>query len=715
MIKKLNITILIVLTLTVGTLAFQNGYDLFQKALAKERAEGNLEEAIALYQKVIEDSKDESLAAKAQLRIGICYEKLGRKEAQKAFQKVIDNYPKQIDTVKMAQEKLAILAKAEAFVEKKETGIHIRQVLAGPELRYDGDLGSVSPDGRYISITDWKTGDLAIREVATGNKRNLTNKGTWKESSEFTLYSKWSPDGKKIVYDWWEKEGFIDLRITGLNNKEPHTIFQNEEILYAWPLAWYPNEDRVLIAFTKDNKEIQIALLSIEDGSIQILRKFRRNLGTAGVFISPDGRQIVYDKRKNEEFPEKDIFLFLIEETKEIPLVEHTANDEILGWSPDGKWILFRSDRLRSSDVWALRIADGKPKGDPEIIKKGAEDIHPLGFSLDGSFYYMSNRGMRNIYTLNFNPKTEEIEGKPAKMTLEIEGKNTHAEYSSDGKYLAYIYGGMDTGTNRSTLHMRSLEAGEERNIKLKFRALYPRWSYDQKSIFFTGIPEPGRWGIFRVDIQTGAITQVLPDQQSNKGNFLYTECSHKENTFYYIKEDAGSLEFFSQIYRYSLGKGEKEKVYQSPSNNMTLSLSPNDEWLAFTEIEVMDKEDFLDREVIIKVISAQGGEAEELYRFKKWGGGPPVDLGWTPDSRKVVFFKKKGNEKESWQLCRVPVEGDNIQEFDLDVVSPESPRFHPDGHQVVFSSRGFSKKYPEIWVMENFLPEETKDNPDEK
>ena len=106
--KKLSILIAI-LTLTTfsfGSLAPQNGYDQFQKALAKERGEGNLEEAIALYQKVIEESKDESLSAKAQFRIGICYEKLGREEAQKAFQKVIDNYPAQIETVKEAREKV---------------------------------------------------------------------------------------------------------------------------------------------------------------------------------------------------------------------------------------------------------------------------------------------------------------------------------------------------------------------------------------------------------------------------------------------------------------------------------------------------------------------------------------------------------------------------------------------------------------------------------
>jgi hypothetical protein len=43
------IFMLVLLCLTIGALSLQNGHDLFQKALAKERAEGNLEEAITLY------------------------------------------------------------------------------------------------------------------------------------------------------------------------------------------------------------------------------------------------------------------------------------------------------------------------------------------------------------------------------------------------------------------------------------------------------------------------------------------------------------------------------------------------------------------------------------------------------------------------------------------------------------------------------------------
>ncbi len=108
--KSVILTVVLLLfAFSFATLAVQNGYDLFQKALAKERAEGNLEEAITLYKKVIAEAKDEALAAKAQLRIGFCYEKLGLSEAQKAFQKVVDNYPSQTETVKVAKEKLSIL------------------------------------------------------------------------------------------------------------------------------------------------------------------------------------------------------------------------------------------------------------------------------------------------------------------------------------------------------------------------------------------------------------------------------------------------------------------------------------------------------------------------------------------------------------------------------------------------------------------------------
>ena len=85
--KKSSILLIVSLLLifSIVILAQQNGYDLFQKALTKERVEGNLEEAISLYQRIIAEIQDESIAAKAQLRIGNCYEKLGEEKTEASY------------------------------------------------------------------------------------------------------------------------------------------------------------------------------------------------------------------------------------------------------------------------------------------------------------------------------------------------------------------------------------------------------------------------------------------------------------------------------------------------------------------------------------------------------------------------------------------------------------------------------------------------------
>lgn len=83
----------------------------FEKALVLEETQLKFKEAIALYQKVVDTSKDKALAAQAQLHIGFCYEKLGTPEAEKAFQRVLEKYSDQTETARVAREKLTALSK----------------------------------------------------------------------------------------------------------------------------------------------------------------------------------------------------------------------------------------------------------------------------------------------------------------------------------------------------------------------------------------------------------------------------------------------------------------------------------------------------------------------------------------------------------------------------------------------------------------------------
>ena len=178
----------------------QSAYDLFQKALTKEKAEGNLEEAIALFQQVVDSGDDESLAAQAQLHIGICYEKLGLGKARESYQKVIDRYPKQAEAVKTARDKLALLtaARTDKGGGGKELGIRRVYDGAGPEWG-----NALSSDGRYLVYTDWDTGDMAVVDMMTKQHRRLTNTGGLdKPSGDMGETSVFSPDNKQIAYGW---------------------------------------------------------------------------------------------------------------------------------------------------------------------------------------------------------------------------------------------------------------------------------------------------------------------------------------------------------------------------------------------------------------------------------------------------------------------------------------------------------------------------------
>ena len=82
--------------------------ELLEKAVYADETAGNLDEAIELYGKVIAEAKAASgIAAEAQYRLGLCFEKQGEtQKARQAFQAVVDDYPRETNFVALAKKKL---------------------------------------------------------------------------------------------------------------------------------------------------------------------------------------------------------------------------------------------------------------------------------------------------------------------------------------------------------------------------------------------------------------------------------------------------------------------------------------------------------------------------------------------------------------------------------------------------------------------------------
>src|SRR4030042_7217205 len=202
---------------------------LLRAAIEKEEVDGDLQGAIDLYKQIVAKHGDSRvIAAKALLRLGGCYEKLGEKQAglaQKAFEKVVADYPDQKEAVNAAKEKLTLLSRTQGLKKTAAAEFSIRQIWSGPGR---DTMGCISPDGRYLSFVDWETGDLAVRDLASGTNRRLTNKGTWEQSDEMAMESKWSREGRRIVYQWYDKDGILELRVFDVKDSSIRTIHRDK-------------------------------------------------------------------------------------------------------------------------------------------------------------------------------------------------------------------------------------------------------------------------------------------------------------------------------------------------------------------------------------------------------------------------------------------------------------------------------------------------------
>ena len=213
---------------------------LLEEATKKEVVDGDLKGAIETYQKILAlGGAPRAIAARSLLHLGQCYEKLGRPRRGKAYERLVRDFADQPEEATMARARLAAMG-------GRDTGMRVRQVWAGPA---EDLLGAITRDGRYLTLQDWASEDLAIRDLATGQKRKLTNKDP--RTLEFAMLSAPSPDGREVAYAWYNKDSFTDLRIVGMDGSNPRVLHANPGFKEAEPFDWSPDGKQVLAVFYK--------------------------------------------------------------------------------------------------------------------------------------------------------------------------------------------------------------------------------------------------------------------------------------------------------------------------------------------------------------------------------------------------------------------------------------------------------------------------------
>jgi Tol biopolymer transport system component len=651
---------------------------LLEKATKLELVDGDLKGAIAIDERILGlPGVPRAVAARALLHLGQCHEKLGHAEARKAYERLVRDFADQTEEAGRARARLAALG-------EPDRAMRVRQVWAGPN---DDLLGAPTRDGRYLTFQDWPSEDLAVRDLVTGEKRRLTHKDP---GFEFAIGSLPSPDGRQVAYTWSNKDHFYDLRIVGMDGSNPRVLHADDHLEYVSPWDWSPDGQSVLAVFSGRDNKSQIALVAVKDGSVKVLKAFDRQAPQRPRF-SPDGRFVAYGVPQRPGAQEHDILVLAVDGGREGPLVQHPANDVMFDWTPDGKRILFGSDRSGTMGAWWIQVADGKPQGAPEMVKPDlGQDVDPMGFTQDGSYYYRVRTGMTEVYFAELDLATGRRLAEPSPATQRYAGANHNPEWSSDGRQLLFLSHRGPGLWGARAICVRDMESGEVREIPSKLeRMVLARWSPDGRSLLVIAQHPPGEIGPCRIDLQTGDFERMDLKNLVGWGGAW----SPDGKTVFYSQWNS-TTRTISIVVR-DLATGQEKMLHSvtEPSHYFSgVALSRDGGQLALAVHEEGSK--------VLKVLPAAGGEARDVLQGVQMP--IPGSVAWTPDGLSLLFTRKpnpRGSETELWL---VPVQGGEPRKLDLTADNICDVRVHPDGRHIAYTA---GEDRQEVWALSNFLP----------
>jgi len=644
--------------------AQQTAEQLYQSALYKEEIQGELDAAIKIYETVIKQYPENRLvSAKSLLHSGICKERLGMKEAQKSYERVVREYSDQSDIVAQAKVRLSGLTSPG---DKK--GFVTRRILQDAT----GVEGRLTADGRYITGLNLEKGDVYQFDIKSGQKSVIKNTGTWNEIEMESMFQVLSPDGKQIVYDSYTKDWDPQLIIRNLDGSEVRALFSEKDSVF-YPFDW-SSDLKLIVGLLGNNNSFRLALISTMDGSVRVLRDI-----PSGLFMfekacfSPDGKLVAFSFVRNSDPSNGDIFLLTSDGRNENVVAGHPSEDQLIGWTPDGKNLLFRSDRSGTWDIWSVRITNGSQQGEPELLKKDF-GYYPevCGIAPDGSFYYRVSTPSGGLFSGTIELETGKTLTLPSKVKTRYTGPPANLLWSPDGRYLAYLSqrGGIGPGNNMLTI--RSVSTGAEKVLSPDLRFVNQiSWAPDGHSIIALGITQKES-AIFKIDTETSAITKLAGQARFNP------HLCPDGKTLVFLK---GGVMLISKL---DLETGKESEIIKSA---FSYDISPDGKEAVFSSKDV------------IKTIPLSGGEPKVLCS----GLAQNYRLKWTGDGRNIIARAISNYDNEPSKIWRIPVQDGNALQLGISVPKMISFALNPDNKNFVYSVSEESKS--ELWVMENFLP----------
>lgn len=386
-----------------------------------------------------------------------------------------------------------------------------------------------SPDGNQVAFQWQKAGEephIYIKLVGPGDPIQLT-------SGPAEFGPAWSPDGSQIAFvrkvDDITMGVFLVPALSGVERKL--TEFKGQS---SW--WWYHRRFRWL-DWTHDGKQLIVSApldafgrsplyrVSLENGERQKLTTPPANVqdGDRSPAVSPDGRTVAFSRVLTGGA--SDIYLLnLSNDLRPIGEARRLTTDgrtlESLAWTPDGREIVFSSNRTGSRSLWRIGL-------DQDAVPRRAsvgEDGHYPAITKGGRLVYARSFMEPNIWRQELPAGSEPL--KPASPLISSTAFDGNPQYSPDGTQIAF----QSRRSGDAEIWLCASD-GARCGQLTSFHgpaAGSPRWSPDGKRIAFDS-PVGGNFDLYVMETSGGSAQRLTTDPSddvvpswSNDGKWIY-------------------------------------------------------------------------------------------------------------------------------------------------------------------------------------------------
>jgi Tol biopolymer transport system component len=629
-------------------------------AIRTETVDGDVAAAVKLYTAFVEKYKtsDRAQAAQGLLKLAQLHERQGSVEAERVYARIVSEFS---DQPAAAEARVKMAARSGSSPSTASTTRALRLVYTGTSN------AMVSPDGRFLAH-DGSTDGLAVRELSTGRETTYQHSGyEW----AFSRDSAQLAYGRCLVAA--VESGVCEVRVVRLGSTEaPRAVFKSDAG-YAGVIDWSPDGRTIAIFVNRTaDRTLQFGLLNPATREFRVLKTVGWGGAVRGAF-SPDGQDIVINAHMAEHAGKRDIVLMAVDASREVPLVTGPADEFALGWTPDGKFLLFGSDSTGSVNIWAQPIADRRPQGSPKLVASDVGvSVAGVGVTRSGALY-LGRRSSTNVAeVVPVDLSTGKRTGASSRPVRTVANSIAAPSWSPDGKSLVYTMrrsGDYLIGT-------RSMATGVEREMNLSMSLnlinSYVSWAPDGSFVAY-GRDLKGRYGVFRIDLNSSKVTPLVfrgPQGRAGVEGFFWSP----DGTRMYYRTATGG---HGPIVERDVASGDERTIAEGQFRSM--SLSPDGRLFAVTTAEKLT------------LVPVAGGERRDLLTGPFRGNAQ-----WSPDGRSVIVSRMIDPQKPEGLL--VPIDGSAPRPLDFDVAEL---RINPDGRSIVYTA---GERILEVVALENFM-----------